>query len=73
MAQGAWRWIIRTSAERGSAEWYAIYYVAGARKMAKLGSYPAVGIAEARRTFAADWAPKIAAGEDPSAAASAGG
>ena len=57
--------IIRPRAGRVSAEWFAIYYVAGSRKMAKLGSYPAMGVAEARRTFAADWAPKIAAGENP--------
>jgi integrase len=60
--------IVRPGAGGVTAEWYAVYYVAGARKMAKLGSYPLLGVAEARRTFAADWAPKIVAGEDPSAA-----
>ena len=53
---------------RVTAEWYAVYYVAGARKTAKLGSYPVMGVAEARRAYSLDWAPKIAAGEDPAVA-----
>jgi integrase len=60
--------IIRPGAGGVTAEWYAVYYVAGAREMAKLGSYPLLGVAEARRVFAAEWAPKIAAGENPAVA-----
>jgi hypothetical protein len=69
-ARGAGRLAFRAQTVTGgvSTEWYAVYYVAGKRKMAKLGGYPLLGLAEARRTFAADWAPKIAAGEDPSVA-----
>jgi integrase len=57
--------IIRSRSGGVSAEWYAIYYIAGNRRMAKIGSYPLLSVAKARGMFQADWASKIAAGEDP--------
>ena len=65
--RGAGRLTLRVvpGAGGGTAEWYAVYYVAGKRKMAKLGGYPLLGVAEARRAFSRDWAPKSPRAKTP--------
>src|SRR6266404_5201478 len=60
--------VVRPMAGRVSAEWYAIYYRRGRRVKIKLGSYPAMSIAEARRKFLTEYATAISAGQDPAAA-----
>ncbi len=57
--------VIRPMATRVAAEWYAVFYRAGRRVTAKLGSYPTVPVAEARRKFLTEYAPAISAGEAP--------
>jgi len=47
------------------AEWYAIYYRDAKRRILKIGTYPAVGLADARRKFKEDIGPIISAGGDP--------
>jgi len=54
-----------TAPGRVVAEWYAVYYRAGKRRLDKIGSYPTVSLADARKTFASDFIPAITAGEDP--------
>src|SRR5258708_5033181 len=46
-----------------TAEWYAVAWRDGRRKMTKLGTYPAVPLADARKRFREDFAPAISAGE----------
>jgi integrase len=59
--------VIRPMAGRVAAEWYAVYYRAGKRVMAKLGSYPTMPVVEARAKFQTDYAPGISSGQNPSA------
>ena len=54
-ARGAGRLALRV-VPGVAAEWYAVYYTAGRRKMAKLGGYPLLSVAEARKAFSRDWA-----------------
>jgi len=60
--------VIRPMATRVAAEWYAVFYRAGKRATAKLGSYPTMPVAEARRVFLSDYAPAISAGQSPAVA-----
>jgi integrase len=60
--------IVKPRAGRVAAEWYAVFYCREKRVKAKLGSYPAMTVAEARRLFLTDYAPAIQAGQDPTAA-----
>lgn len=61
--------VIRTIGERAMPEWYAVWYRAGRRKMAKLGTYGTdeamMSLAKARKLFRKDYAPAISAGRDP--------
>jgi len=50
----------------GTAEFYAVWHRDGRRKMAKIGTYPALGLADARRAFNQKFAPAISGGTDPS-------
>jgi integrase len=59
---------IKPRGARVTAEWYAVFYRGGKRAKAKLGSYPAMSVAEARRVFLTDYAPVISGGSDPKAA-----
>jgi integrase len=56
---------IRKGKDRVTAEWYAIWYRAGKRSMLKIGSYPTLSVAEARKKFRGDFAPVISAGDVP--------
>jgi hypothetical protein len=69
-ARGAGRLVlvIKPKAGRVAAEWYAVFHSLGKRAKAKLGSYPAMTVADARRAFFKDYAPAILAGQDPTAA-----
>jgi len=57
--------IVRIVGDRPTAEWFAVWWRDQRRKTAKLGTYPALGVAAARKTFREDYLPKISAGEDP--------
>lgn len=50
---------------RITAEWYAVFYQSGRRTMAKIGTYPTLGLADARKTFKEDFLPAILKGEAP--------
>jgi len=68
--RGAGRLVIVLTPRGGgrvSAEWYAFFHRRGKRVKAKLGSYPAMTVAEARRLFLTDYAPAIQAGDVPAA------
>lgn len=56
---------VRKMASRVSTEWYAVYYRDGRRMMTKLGTYPEMPIVDARRKFAAEYAPVISSGDNP--------
>jgi integrase len=60
--------VIRPRAGTESVAWYAVYYLRGKRTKTKLGSYPTMSIAEARRRFHTECAPALSAGQDPAAA-----
>ncbi len=64
--RGAGRLVISVRAPRGkiTAEWYAVYFRDGHRRMTKIGSYPALGVADARKRFREDYAPAISTGID---------
>jgi hypothetical protein len=57
--------IIRFAGSRITSEWYAVWWADGKRGTAKMGAYPAMSLAEARKSFAADYASSIARGERP--------
>jgi integrase len=57
--------LVRLAKGRVSTEWYAVRYAGKTRAMAKMGCYPTMGLGEARKAFAADYAPAIARGEKP--------
>jgi len=52
--------------DRVVSEWYARYYRGKKRKLTKIGTYPAMPLAEARKLFREDYAPVIRAGAQPS-------
>ena len=57
--------VVRSTKKRVLAEWYAIWHRSGKRLSAKIGTYPTVGVAEARRIFRELYFPVILKGEDP--------
>lgn len=59
--------VVRQMRTKVSAEWYAVYYWGGKRKMDKIGSYPTMGLADARKVFRSDFSPAITAGKLPEA------
>ena len=65
--RGAGRLAIMVRAHKGrvSAEWYAVYYRGERRRMAKLGAYPAMSLADARKKFREEYAPAISTGAEP--------
>lgn len=48
-----------------TAEWYAMFWRDGKRQMIKLGSYPTMSLADARKRFREDYAPAISTGSEP--------
>ncbi len=60
--------IIKPRVGKVAAEWYAVFYLLEKRRKTKLGSYPTMTIAEARRKFHAECVPAILAGEAPGSA-----
>jgi integrase len=57
--------IVKPRTGRVTAEWYAVFFRRGMRAKAKLGSYPAMTVAEARLAFLTYYAPAIRAGDVP--------
>jgi integrase len=55
--------VVRPFASQVVAEWYAVYYRGGKRLMTKIGTYPLLGLADARRSFREVYAPLIASGQ----------
>ncbi|HUC66545.1 MAG TPA: Arm DNA-binding domain-containing protein, partial [Stellaceae bacterium] len=60
---------VRSSGKRTVAEWYALYTRDGRRVRAKLGAYPNISIADARKKFREQYQPAIYAGAEPAAVA----
>jgi integrase len=58
--------ILRVSGETGHKSWYVRYRVNGARRRLKIGTYPRIGLAAARKK-ARDKLEEADAGEDPAA------
>ena len=58
--------LVRKTTDGHSAEWYAQWHRDGARLTTKLGSYPSLGLAAARKLFREEFAPEILAGRNPS-------
>jgi hypothetical protein len=57
--------LVRPHKDEPLTEWYASYYRDGHRKLVKIGNYPALSVADARRTFQTDYFPVITAGGTP--------
>jgi integrase len=57
--------LIRPTSSRSTAEWYAVYYRGGRRVMLKIGLYPLLSLADARKRFREEYAPIISSGTDP--------
>lgn len=57
--------MIRVTSSRVSAEWYATFWRDGARRLAKIGIYPAMPLAGARAKFREEYAPAIQTGGNP--------
>jgi integrase len=47
------------------SEWYVVWYRNEKRRMLKIGTYPLMPLATARKTFREEYAPAISAGGDP--------
>jgi integrase len=60
--------VIRPYPDRVTAEWYAVTFRGRRRRSAKIGSYPTVTLAAARKTFREVHAPVISAGGVPTGA-----
>lgn len=58
--------IVRPLKTRVAAEWYAIYFRDGGRRLTKIGTYPDTTLAEAREQFRNEYAPTIIKGAEPS-------
>jgi integrase len=65
--KGAGRLVLvaRVRPERVIAEWYAHWFRDGKKGTTKLGTYPALSLADAREKFRKDYAPAIASGANP--------
>lgn len=58
--------IVRPLATRVSAEWYAVFFRGkSGKQLAKIGTYPDLGLADAREKFRNEYAPVILAGAEP--------
>jgi len=57
--------VVRPRGARSASEWYALYYRDGKRRFVKIGSYPALSLAEARTRFREEYLPSILAGAEP--------
>jgi integrase len=57
--------VVRNFRKQITCEWYALYYRDGKRRFTKLGVYPALSLAEARKQFRDEYAPTILAGAQP--------
>src|ERR1700687_5541393 len=72
-ARGAGRLILvvrgKGTAAAPSAEFFAAWYRSGKRVMAKLGSHPAISLADARKRFREEFAPAISSGDESASAA----
>jgi integrase len=55
--------LVRPLPKGVTAEWYAVAWRDGRRKITKLGTYPALALGDARKRFREDFAPAISAGE----------
>ena len=55
--------IVRPVGSQPMAEWYAVFHRGGKRSMVKVGSYPTLGLADARKAFREAYAPLITSGE----------
>jgi integrase len=56
--------MVRANKNRVSTEWYALYYRLGKRTLSKVGNYPTVSLADARKKFREEYAPAISAGAE---------
>jgi hypothetical protein len=52
-----------------TAEFYAVWYRSSRRLMSKLGSYPTISLADARKRFREELAPAISSGAEPASTA----
>lgn len=57
----------RPREERITTEWYAMWWRDGRKRMAKIGAYPTLSLADARKDFRESFALAISAGKDPDA------
>jgi integrase len=57
--------IMRKTANDVIAEWYVQWHREGERKTTKIGGYPRMSLAEARRTFLEDYVPDLLSGKNP--------
>lgn len=57
--------VVRRGKTRVTTEWYAQWYRDGERLSTKLGDYPALTLAAARKLFREEYVPEILAGKDP--------
>jgi integrase len=57
--------VIRRGAEGVTSEWYAVWHREGRRQTTKMGTYPTMTLAEARKAFREDYEPEILAGRNP--------
>lgn len=56
---------IRPHAGGARADWLAVWWSGGRRRVGVLGRYPALSLRQARDLFADHWRPEIEAGRDP--------
>src|ERR1700720_2094966 len=72
-AGGAGRLVLvigaKGTAAAPSAEFFAAWYRSGKRVMSKLGSFPSISLADARKRFREEFAPAISSGAEPTSAA----
>ena len=57
--------IIRAGTTKPSAEWYVQWYREAKRHLVKLGSYPTITLAQARKLYRDHYAPAILKGQSP--------
>jgi integrase len=56
---------IAIKGERATTDWYAVWWRNEKRRYAKIGTFPKLSIADARKVFRADYAPIISGGGNP--------
>ena len=61
--------IVRAKAATVTTEFYAQWYRDERRVMSKLGSYPIISLADARKRFREEFAPAISSGAEPASVA----